>query len=79
MFTTITILCFLSFASLINAETLHGKAVKVADEDTFTLLVDGSIQYRVRLVEIDAPESSQSYGQESKKTLLELIAQKMSK
>lgn len=76
MFKTITMLFFLTFTSLISAETLQGKAVKVADGDTFTLLVDGSAQYRVRLVEIDAPESNQPYGQQSKQILLGLIAQK---
>ncbi|OZY84530.1 hypothetical protein CBP51_15150 [Cellvibrio mixtus] len=36
---------------------------------------DGTTQYNVRLVEIDAPASDQLYGQRSKKVLTSLIIQ----
>ena len=50
------------------AETLVGKVVKVSDGDTLTLLVE-SKQVKVRLVEIDAPESKQAVGQRSRQSL----------
>ena len=55
------------------AETLHGKVVRVSDGDTLTLLVDHK-QIKVRLVEIDAPESKQAFGQRARQSLGELCA-----
>lgn len=48
-----------------------GQVVGVSDGDTLTALHDGKAE-RVRLDEIDAPESSQAYGQASKKSLSDL-------
>ena len=61
-----------------SAETLRGKVVKVSDGDTFTLLVAGNQQVKVRLHGIDAPEKrgSQPFSQKSKEKLSELIAGK---
>lgn len=50
--------------------------VRVIDGDTVEVLVDGQQSERVRLVGIDAPESKQEYGQQSKATLEECIAGK---
>lgn len=47
---------------------LHGRIVAIADGDTLTLLVDRT-QVRIRLAQIDAPESGQPYGRASKKAL----------
>ncbi len=60
------------------AETLQGRVVGVSDGDTFTLLVDGNKQVKVRLHGIDAPEKSgnQPFSQKSKEKLSELIAGK---
>jgi endonuclease YncB( thermonuclease family) len=55
------------------AETLQGKVVGVTDGDTIRLLVDGRQQYKIRLGEIDAPESGQPYGRASKRMLSELV------
>src|SRR5688572_32072452 len=55
------------------AETIVGKVVKVSDGDTLTLLVDRK-QVKVRLVEIDAPESKQAFGERSRKSLGEMCA-----
>lgn len=52
-----------------------GKVVAVADGDTLTVLVDQR-QIRVRLVDIDAPESGQAYGQQSKESLVGVCAGK---
>jgi endonuclease YncB( thermonuclease family) len=55
------------------AEVAVGKVVKVSDGDTLTVLVDRK-QLKVRLVEIDAPESKQAFGQRSRKSLGEMCA-----
>ena len=62
-------LCLLGAKS---PEVLEGRVVKIADGDTLTLLV-GTTQTRVRLAQIDAPESKQPYGKKSKKGLGELL------
>ncbi|TEA78500.1 thermonuclease family protein [Allopusillimonas ginsengisoli] len=61
---------------------LHGKVVRVADGDTFTLLVQGK-QRRIRMASIDAPEMKkdadrpgQAFADASRKALERLIAGK---
>jgi endonuclease YncB( thermonuclease family) len=51
-----------------SGQRLTGKVVAIADGDTLTLLVD-STQTKVRLAEIDAPESRQPWGNRSKQAL----------
>lgn len=62
--------------------TLAGRVVRVADGDTFTLLVDGK-QQKVRMASIDAPETTkdsqrpgQAHAQASKDALAALISGK---
>ncbi len=55
------------------AATLSGKVVSVADGDTITILTPEKEQVKIRLVEIDAPEKDQPYGQNSKKALSDLV------
>jgi endonuclease YncB( thermonuclease family) len=55
------------------AEVVVGKVVRVSDGDTLTLLVQQK-QLKVRLVEIDAPESKQAFGERSRKSLGEICA-----
>jgi len=55
------------------APELTGRVVAVADGDTFTLLTDNKEQIRVRLTEIDAPESDQPWGQRAKQALSSLV------
>ena len=55
---------------------LNGKIVKVIDGDTVDILTPEKQKIRVRLLDIDAPESRQSYGNASKKYLASLIAGK---
>lgn len=52
----------------------NGKVVKVIDGDTVDILTNKKI--RVRLLDIDAPERRQAYGNASRKYLASLIAGK---
>ena len=72
-----TIFLTFLFCLTIQAETLTGKVVRIADGDTFTLLVDKK-QHRIRLHGIDAPEikGGQSYSQRFKEYLSSMIAGK---
>jgi endonuclease YncB( thermonuclease family) len=52
-----------------------GKVVGIADGDTLTLLVPDGASYKqvkVRLGEIDTPESKQPYGERAKQALSDL-------
>lgn len=53
--------------------TVTGRVVGVSDGDTITVLGPGKQQYKIRLNGIDAPESSQEFGQASKNSLARLV------
>lgn len=53
--------------------TISGTVVGVADGDTVTVLDDGKVQHRVRLLGIDAPEKAQDFGSRSKQSLSGLV------
>ena len=55
------------------AQTLTGKVVKIADGDTFTLLVDGHDQYKIRLDGIDCPEKRQNFSKKATQYLSSMI------
>lgn len=55
------------------AESYQGLVVGISDGDTFKLLVTGNKQIRVRLAEIDTPESAQPYGSKARQELSGLI------
>ncbi len=55
---------------------LVGKAVRILDGDTFELLTPNKQLFKIRLLDIDAPEKGQDFGNQSKKRLGELIFQK---
>ena len=63
---------FVSFAA---GEELSGRAVSIADGDTFTLFMPDKQQVKIRLAEIDAPEHGQPYGDRSRQHLAELVFQ----
>ena len=61
------------FPLLLSAQILKGKAVKIADGDTFTLLVNGHDQVKIRIDGIDAPEKGQAFGNRAKEYLSSMI------
>ncbi|QXP95194.1 thermonuclease family protein [Methylococcus capsulatus] len=60
------------------AEEWNGKVVGISDGDTLTIMKDSG-GTKVRLVEIDAPESRQDYGAKSKQSLSDLCFGKVAK
>jgi endonuclease YncB( thermonuclease family) len=52
--------------------TLQGKVGRVLDGDTIELITSSSSKVKIRLLGIDAPESSQSFGKESTDNLKRL-------
>ncbi|MCR4592663.1 MAG: thermonuclease family protein [Bacteroidaceae bacterium] len=47
--------------------------MKITDGDTFTLLVDGHEQVKIRIDGIDAPEKGQAFGNRAKEQLSGMI------
>jgi endonuclease YncB( thermonuclease family) len=68
---------FLLLTINLQAGTLQGKVVSVADGDTLTVLDDKKTQHKIRLQGIDAPEKAQAFGQKSKQSLNQLVHSKM--
>lgn len=54
-------------------QTLTGRVVAIADGDTITILDSANTQHRIRLAGIDAPESHQTFGEQSRLGLSEMI------
>ena len=74
--TSLTVYVFLLGVFLwqtLNAETLSGKVIHVADGDTITILDISNQHLKIRLSGIDAPEKAQAYGQRSKEHLSVLV------
>jgi endonuclease YncB( thermonuclease family) len=65
------LLLALALATAADGSEWTGRVVGVHDGDTLTVLQSGK-GIKVRLVEIDAPESSQDFGQRSKQSLSDL-------
>lgn len=55
---------------------LQGKVERVMDGDTVQLITANSIKVKIRLLGIDAPESTQDFGPESTEHLIGLIESK---
>ncbi|SFI70276.1 Endonuclease YncB, thermonuclease family [Pseudomonas guineae] len=73
----ISFLLAVLFPSLASAEQISCKVVGISDGDTLTCLASGNKQIKVRLAEIDAPESKQPYGAQSKRILSDLVFGKL--
>ena len=58
-----------------SPDVIQGKVVAIADGDTLTILMNKK-QYKIRLAEIDTPESGQPYGSKAKKVLSDLVFRK---
>jgi endonuclease YncB( thermonuclease family) len=56
--------------------TVVGKVVGISDGDSVTLLGPQNLQFRVRLVEIDAPELGQDFGRRAREALSTMAIQK---
>ena len=68
---------FFIFSSSADAlEIIEGRVVGVHDGDTVTLLMAGNQQVKIRLAQIDAPESGQAFGQRSKQSLSDMVFNK---
>jgi endonuclease YncB( thermonuclease family) len=67
---------FLLISCAIEAGTLQGKVVGVADGDSLTVLDNNKTQHKIRLQGIDAPEKAQAFGQKSKQSLHQLVHNK---
>src|SRR2546421_10842584 len=59
-----------------SGQVLTGRVVRVADGDTVTILDSTNTQHRIRLQGIDAPESHQAFGAQSKQSLSQMIFDK---
>ena len=64
---------FLLLSAPAMSSELQGHVVSIADGDTFTLLTANKQQVRIRLAEIDTPESGQPYGNRAKQALSDLV------
>ena len=68
------ILLFLLLSSCLNALELKGKVIAVSDGDTIKLLTQDKVTHKIRLLDIDAPEKKQPFGNKSRDNLASYIA-----
>lgn len=59
-----------------HAATISGKAIKVADGDSVTVLDADYKQHRIRINGVDAPENSQPFGERSRQNMVRMVAGK---
>lgn len=65
-------LMLLAMMHVAMAAEIIGRVVRITDGDTLTVLNMGNQQIKVRLSEIDTPESHQPYGSRAKQALSDL-------
>lgn len=66
----------LAFASYLHATDITGRVIGISDGDTLTILDSYKTQHKIRLAQIDAPESVQDFGSASKQSLSSLCFRK---
>lgn len=66
------ILYLLLLPNLALGALLEGAVIGIADGDTLTLLVDRT-QHKIRLAEIDTPESGQPWGNRARQALADKV------
>lgn len=59
---------------LCKADLISVRVVSVSDGDTITVLDGNNIKHKIRLAGIDALERAQAFGQRSRESLAELVA-----
>ena len=59
--------------SALAQDVIHGRVVGVTDGDTIKVLTAEKQLIRVRVAWIDAPESSQAFGQRAKQAMSALV------
>ncbi len=69
-------LIILFCSSLFYAQT-SAKVIAISDGDTITVLLEGNIQKKLRLAEVDCPESGQAFGKNAKQFTSDQIFGKM--
>ncbi len=69
-------LLFMAYLPCHSGEIIRGRVVGVHDGDTLTLLTGSKQLFKIRLAQIDAPESDQPFGQVSRQTLASLVFNK---
>jgi endonuclease YncB( thermonuclease family) len=67
-----SLVLILALASPALAEELRGRVVGITDGDTLTLLTPERREVKIRLAEIDTPESAQPYGTRARQALSDL-------
>ena len=75
MIKNVIIILLLISNNLLSLE-LKGKIIHISDGDTVHLLTDNKEKIKIRLNDIDAPESKQAFGNKSKENLKNYIYQK---
>ena len=68
---TVVLLATVTFKAL--ADDVKCRVVVITDGDTFTCLTESNQQVKVRMANIDTPESGQPYGSQAKDQLAKLI------
>ncbi|MEO1054176.1 MAG: thermonuclease family protein [Bacteroidota bacterium] len=63
-------------SSYLNAEELTGKVINVIDGNTLELETKADGVYKIKLSEVDCPEITQDFGEESKQYTESLILKK---
>ena len=69
------IFLFLLFPFIAFSQIL-AKVIGISDGDTITVLLEGNIQKKLRLAEVDCPESRQAFGKNAKQFTSEQVFEK---